>query len=147
MWLDNIDAWMGEIERCNTHVMKLRPGRACLMVIDMQNEFLAADGSIFFHYAAEIVPRVKRLLAACRKAGIPVIYTGHVHEDPSIDGGMTAEWWPEIKKGQCLIKGTKGVDIYGGIKPRKHEKVIWKHRYSAFYNTDLETVLLSLIHI
>jgi ureidoacrylate peracid hydrolase len=135
---------MKEIEPFNTHAMKLRPGRACLLVIDMQNEFLEEEGSIFFHYAAEVVPNIKRTLHAARKANIPVIFTGHVHSDPRLDGGLTAEWWPEIKKGRCLIAGTRGVEIHSALRPLEHEKIVWKHRYSAFYNTDLETILRCL---
>jgi nicotinamidase-related amidase len=141
MWTDQTERWLREIKQFNSHTMRLRSTRACLLVIDMQNEFLAEDGAIFFHYASEIVPNVKQIVSACRKASIPVIFTGHVHEDPEIDGGMTAEWWPEIKEGRCLIEGSAGARIYNGLTPRKGEKVIWKHRYSAFYNTDLEIAL------
>jgi ureidoacrylate peracid hydrolase len=141
MWIDHTEEWLREIKHINSHTLRLRNKTAGLLVIDMQNEFLAEDGSIFFHYASEIVPNVKRLVSACRKASIPVIFTGHIHEDPAVDGGMTAEWWPQIKEGRCLIKGSRGARIYTGLKPRKGEKVIWKHRYSAFYNTDLEIVL------
>jgi ureidoacrylate peracid hydrolase len=141
MWTEHTSEWLQKIKHINSHEMKLRKSRACLMVVDMQNEFLAEDGAAFFHYASEIIPNLKRLLAACRRASIPVIYTAHVHEDPAVDGGMTAEWWPDIKQGKSLIKGSKGVEIHPALKPRKHDKVISKHRYSAFYNTDLETVL------
>jgi ureidoacrylate peracid hydrolase len=141
MWTDQTDRWLKEIEQFNQHAMKLRKKQACLLVIDMQNEFLEEDGTIFFHYAAEIVPNVKKLVAACRKASIPVVFTGHVHENPAVDGGMTAEWWPEIKQGKCLIKGSDGAQIYGSLQPRKSDKIVWKHRYSAFYNTDLEIAL------
>jgi ureidoacrylate peracid hydrolase len=141
MWTDQTSKWLKEIKHFNNHTLKLRSKKACLLVIDMQNEFLAEDGSIFFHYASEIVPNVKRLVSACRSASIPVVFTGHVHEDPAVDGGMTAEWWPQIKEGRCLIKGSRGAQIYSGLKARKGEKVIWKHRYSAFYNTDLEITL------
>jgi ureidoacrylate peracid hydrolase len=141
MWTEHTERWLREIKQFNSHVMRLRKRKACMMVIDMQNEFLAEDGAVFFHYAADIIPNVKKLLAACRRASIPIIFTGHVHEDPEVDGGMTAEWWPEIKMGKSLIKGTPGAEIYPELKPRKNEKIIWKHRYSAFYNTDLETVL------
>ena len=83
--------------------MTLGKKKACLIVVDMQNEFLDETGGDFFHNALDIVPNVKRVIAACRKAGIPVVYTGHRHEDPAVDGGMTAEWWPEIKSGRCLV--------------------------------------------
>ena len=144
MWCDNTQAWMKEIKKFNVHRMKLRADRACLLVIDMQNEFLRKDGAVFFHYADEIIPNVKRVIAASRKASIPVVFTGHAHDDPRVDGGMTAEFWPEIKRGESLIAGTKGVEVYRSLKPLRGEKVIWKHRYSAFYNTDLETVLRGL---
>ena len=141
MWTDMTPGWMREIGPCNIHRMKLRRTRACLLVIDMQNEFLDEAGADFFHNALDIVPNVKRVTAACRKAGIPVIYTGHRHEDPAVDGGMTAEWWPEIRQGRSLRKGTRGVEIFAPLAPRRGERVIYKHRYSAFYNTDLEVVL------
>jgi len=141
MWTELTPRWLQEIKRYNTHSMRLRKRKACLLVIDMQNEFLAEDGAVFFHYAEAIVPNVNRLLGAFRKASLPVIFTAHVHEDPAVDGGMTAEWWPDIKQGKSLIKGTRGVEIFGAIKPGKTERIIWKHRYSAFYNTDLELIL------
>ncbi len=141
MWTDRTSEWMREIAPYNIHRMTLRKKKACLLVIDMQNEFLSGSGLDFFHNAEDIVPNVKRVIAASREAGIPIIYTGHRHEDPAVDGGMTAEWWPEIKSGRCLIKGRKGAEIFGALAPRKGERVIWKHRYSAFYNTDLEVVL------
>jgi ureidoacrylate peracid hydrolase len=111
------------------------------MVIDMQNEFLEERGAIFFHYAMEIVPNVKRILTAARKVDMPVVFTAHAHENPRTDGGLTAQWWPEIMRGESLIKGTRGVEIVKGLEPRRSERVIWKHRYSAFYNTNLEVVL------
>jgi len=141
MWTDSTTDWMREIEPHNLHRMSLRAKKSCLLVIDMQNEFLTDTGADFFHNAEDIVPNVKRVIEACRKAGIPVIYTGHRHEDPAVDGGMTAEWWPEIKSGRCLIKGKKGAEIFGPLTPRKGERVIWKRRYSAFHGTDLDAVL------
>jgi len=144
MWTDKTPEWMREIGPYNLHKMTLRKKKACLLVIDMQNEFLSESGGDFFHNALDIVPNVKRVIQACRKAGIPVVYTGHAHEDPAVDGGMTAEWWPEIKEGRCLVKGRKGAEIYAPLVPRKDEEVIWKHRYSGFHNTGLETALLGM---
>jgi nicotinamidase-related amidase len=48
-------------------------------------------------------------------------------------------WW----KGMCL-EGSRESEIHHGVAPLPHEKVILKHRYSAFYNTDLELVLRCL---
>lgn len=43
----------------------------------------------------------------------------------------------------CL-EGSPESEIHPDIAPLPGEKVISKHRYSAFYNTDLETVLRCL---
>jgi ureidoacrylate peracid hydrolase len=38
-------------------------------------------------------------------------------------------------------EGTWGAELYAGISPLPTERVVIKHRYSAFINTDLNTVL------
>jgi isochorismate hydrolase len=40
-----------------------------------------------------------------------------------------------------IIDGTPESEIHDDLRPQKNEKVVHKNRYSAFYNTDLETVL------
>jgi nicotinamidase-related amidase len=48
-------------------------------------------------------------------------------------------WW----KGKC-VEGSRESEIHPELAPLPGEKVVFKHRYSAFYNTDLETVLRCL---
>ena len=136
--------WLEAIKSYNVHRMKLNPKKAALLVIDMQNDFINKGSMVYTPMAESIVPNLKRLITTCRKAKIPVIYTAHVHKDPKIDGGMTAEWWPELRDKKVLVAGSKGAEIYRAIAPRPNEKIIYKHRYSAFYNTDLEIILRGL---
>ena len=133
--------WLEAIKPYNKHPMKLNPKKAALLVIDMQNDFINKGSMVYTEMAEAIVPNLKRLISACRKAKIPVIYTAHIHQDPAVDGGMTAQWWSELKDKKVLVAGSKGSEIYSEIAPKSDEKVIYKHRYSAFYNTDLEIVL------
>ncbi|MCK4351365.1 MAG: cysteine hydrolase, partial [Candidatus Krumholzibacteria bacterium] len=42
------------------------------------------------------------------------------------------------------LEGTPQSEIHDEIAPLPGEKVVLKHRYSSFYNTDLETVLRCL---
>lgn len=42
------------------------------------------------------------------------------------------------------MEGSPEGEIIEEIAPRHNEKVVIKHRYSAFYNTDLETILRCL---
>jgi len=79
------------------------------------------------------------LINAFRSAGRPVIYTKHVHNPNLSDAGIMGWWW----EGMCL-EGSPESEVHDEISPMPGEKVIPKHRYSAFYNTDLETVLRCL---
>ena len=55
------------------------------------------------------------------------------------DAGIMGWWW----EGMC-VEGTPEGEVHADIAPLADEKVVLKHRYSAFYNTDLETVLRCL---
>jgi biuret amidohydrolase len=65
-----------------------------------------------------------------------VIFTRHVHHPQGTDLGIMGWWWPD----NC-VDGTPASEVVDELAPLPTETVIKKHRYSAFYNTDLETVL------
>jgi nicotinamidase-related amidase len=132
-------AWMEEIAPINTHIMRLDPERAALLVVDMQQFFLDPASPSYTSGGTAILPNVERLLVAFREAGRPVIYTRHVHHPEGIDAGIMGWWW----EGMC-VEGSPESQIHPRIAPLDGEKVVEKHRYSAFYNTDLETVLRGL---
>jgi isochorismate hydrolase len=131
--------WKSLIERHNTHVMELHTRASALLVIDMQNYFLDASCPGFMEAAPAILPNLKKLLAAYRKKGLPVLFTEHAHENGKLDGGMMEWWWEEL-----ILKGTRDAEIFDELSPREDEKVVIKNRYSAFYHTDLETNLRCL---
>ncbi|MBL7074700.1 cysteine hydrolase [candidate division KSB1 bacterium] len=128
--------WLKRIEPFNQHKMELDKEKSALLVIDMQTFFLDPGSPTFTPGGLAILPNVKRLIEAFRDARRPVIYTRHVHHPDGSDAGIMGWWW----EGMC-IEGTKESEIHPEITPDSHEKVITKHRYSAFYNTDLETIL------
>ena len=133
---DKTGEWLERIAPFNTHEMVLNRDRAALLVIDMQNFFLDPKSPTFTCGGSAILPNVKRLIAAFRRANRPVIFTKHVHHPDGIDIGIMGWWWD----GMCL-EGTPESEVCGEIAPLPNEKVVLKHRYSAFYNTDLETIL------
>lgn len=141
--INKVKDWLKAIAPFNLHKMELNPKSSCLLIIDMQQDFLVPGSEVYLPLGKAIIPNIKRLLVSFRKKKLPVIYTAHSHKDPAIDGGLTAEWWPELKAGKVLREGTEGVKIHNQLKP-KNEIVIVKHRYSAFYNTDLELILRGL---
>ena len=141
--VENIESkaqeWLARIRAFNRHEMKLNVPASALLVIDMQEFFLDASSPTFTCGGAAILPAVKRLVAAFRLANRPVIFTRHVHHPNDLDSGIMGWWW----EGKCL-EGSPESEIHPGLAPLAGEKVVFKHRYSSFYNTDLETVLRCL---
>jgi len=141
--IDNLEVktrqWIDKIAPYNRHNLKLNSSKSALLVIDMQNFFLNTDSPTFTCGGLAVLPNVKRLISAFRDANRPVIYTKHVHHPSGIDAGIMQWWWD----GMC-IEGSPESEIHPDIVPLPYEKIINKHRYSAFYNTDLETVLRCL---
>ncbi|WP_019121745.1 isochorismatase family protein [Brevibacillus massiliensis] len=117
------------------------PKRAALLVIDMENDFVRPGAPMFVPMAYDMLPNIKRLLDACREKEMTIIYTAHVHGKDRGDMGLMADFWAPIGSQTALVDGTEGVEIYQEIAPKEGELLIKKHRYSAFYNTDLETQL------
>lgn len=128
-WLDHISAF-------NTHAMQLDVAHAALMVIDMQPFFLNPASPSYTIGGPALIPTLQGMISAFRKAKRPVIYTRHVHHPGLIDAGIMEWWW----KGMCK-EGTPESEVTPELAPLPGEKTILKHRYSSFYNTDLETIL------
>jgi nicotinamidase-related amidase len=117
------------------------PKRVALLVIDMENDFVKPGAPMCVPMATEAVPNIRRLINTCREQAATVIYTTHVHGKDRGDMGLMAGFWPPINSQEALVDNTVGVEIYPELAPQESELVIKKHRYSAFYNTDLETQL------
>ncbi|HNQ90762.1 MAG TPA: isochorismatase family protein [Verrucomicrobiota bacterium] len=132
-------AWLEQIRPYNQHAMRLNATASALLVVDMQRFFLDAASPMFTCGGVAILSTVRRLIEAFRRANRPVIFTRHVHHPGDLDSGIMGWWWA----GKCL-EGSPESEIHPDLAPRPGEKVVFKHRYSAFYNTDLETVLRCL---
>jgi ureidoacrylate peracid hydrolase len=122
------------------------PSKTAVLVVDVQNDFCepagaAGKGGKDTDAAMAMIPRLQRFLAAAREHGTNVIFIQTIHE-PHTDSdawvGRRAN--PDAKN--CL-KGTWGAE-FTGIAPRPDEPVVIKHRYSAFLNTRLDSVLRTL---
>lgn len=122
----------------------IEPSKTALIVVDMENDFVAEGAPMETPAGRAMLPTLKRAIAFCRERGIRVIYTTHAHRRDGCDMGMYDDLWPPIASRAGLVDGERGIEIYPEIAPRADEIVIKKHRYSAFYGTDLEIVLRGL---
>lgn len=125
-------------ERCD-------PQWAGLLVVDVQNDFVSPKGSSAqrgedVSAAEAMVPRLIRLIEEARRVSLPVIYVKTTHSEWT----DTPSWLYRKSQEKALNtcrEGSWGAEFYDGISPLPQERVVIKHRYSAFINTDLNTVL------
>jgi nicotinamidase-related amidase len=108
------------------------PARTALVVVDMQNDFVSPEGTLYVPDAQATVPVIGSLLAKARAAGMRVVFTQDTHSDGD------PEWriWPEHAR-----EGSWGWQIVDELAPRPHETVIRKVRYDGFYGTSLDHLL------
>ena len=112
-----------------------------LLVLDMQNEFLRADGQLPVWGGPAVVPRVKALAETFRATGHPVVFTRHVCIEPFAHAGKIGTMSAIRDPASFLHPDSPVTDIDSDLRPAPGEHVITKYRYSAFYGSPLDTIL------
>ncbi|WP_172329467.1 isochorismatase family protein [Mangrovicoccus sp. HB161399] len=112
---------------------RLEPGRAALLVHDMQRYFCRPFGGAPLGPAVE---NIARLLRMARGAGMPVFYTAQEGNQFRPDRGLQADLWGP---GMSADPGDTG--ILPELAPAEGDTVLVKHRYSAFQRSNLETLM------
>jgi ureidoacrylate peracid hydrolase len=138
--------------------------RTAVIVVDMQNDF-GAKGGMFDRAGIDLsgirkaIAPTAQALAAARRAGIKVVYLkmafrpdlsdlgapdspNRIRHRP-FDVGKTVRA-PDGSEGRILIRDTWNTDILPELKPQAGDVVIYKHRFSGFFETDLDARLKEL---
>jgi ureidoacrylate peracid hydrolase len=127
-----------------------------LIVVDMQNGFVAKGGSydrlgMNTPLYREIIPRVRNLIVFCRKEDIPIFYTEAVRERSGIDlltniHMILPRSREERLKIPICVRGTWDAQTIDELKPKEDEgdHIIIKRRDSAFQDTELRVWLQSV---
>jgi ureidoacrylate peracid hydrolase len=128
-----------------TLAQKADPTHSALLVIDVQNDFVADDG-FFDKVGGEVrtiqkrVPNLLRLIEAARQAGVLVIFVQAIYDPCVLSDAM---WERNLRLNSELprcLSGSWGAEFYR-VEPLPGEPVIVKHRYSAMVGTDLLALL------
>ena len=127
----------------------LEKAKTAMIVVDMQNAFLSDEGSMTkggmdITELKKTVTPVMRLVDACHKADVPIIFTRYVLRADYKDAGLRSERRPEFKKISSLVAGTWDVELDPRMVVQPGDYVLDKTRYSSFYNTNLEVILRGL---
>lgn len=128
---------------------RLVPRGSALVLIDMQNDFCAGGGFIDIvagkdvSAGASLVPTLQTLIDAARAAGVPVIWVRADYSFDKIPPSMAVVSQARGITAECCKPGTWGADWFG-LAPLPGEKIVTKHTYSGFANTDLNSILREL---
>jgi ureidoacrylate peracid hydrolase len=132
---------------------KVEPKHTALIVIDMQNDFVAEDGLMSREgwdvgHAKALAERLPPLLNAARKAGVLVVFVRNVYTT-EYNYYLSDVWMEQAARRRpggyttmpMCEAASWGGDFYGDVRPQVRDPVVIKHRYNAFTNTDLDTIL------
>jgi ureidoacrylate peracid hydrolase len=139
-----------------TRDVPLVPGQSALLFVDVQNFCARRDGAEFKDLAqpefdekygwffdqleTRVVPNMQRLQAACRKAGVEVMYTTiesltRDGRDRSLDYKIT---------GFNVPKGSWDGKVIDALAPGEDEIVLPKSSSSVFVSTHIDYILRNL---
>ena len=120
------------------------PRAVCaVIVVDMQHDycspgFYIARAGYDTQRLSEPIVRIQRVLAAARRAGMPVIYTQHGHESKSPGQAAPVSGYP-----QTAARGEPGWEIVPALRPQVGDLVIEKSTINAFASGELDHWLRS----
>jgi ureidoacrylate peracid hydrolase len=138
---------MSEAERPQPQLPfeRVDPAKTRLLVVDVQNDFLA-DGGWFAKHGQELtgmraaVEKVDRFIGVARAAGVRPIFIQAIYDEKWLSKPMLERHaLVGLDSAHCQ-EGTWGAEFYV-VKPEPDDDVIVKHRYSAFVGTELDPLL------
>ena len=118
----------------------LDPARTALLIIDMQNAFVAPGAPIEVPAARAIVAPINRLTKELRRRGVPVIWVLHENRGDGRDwaGFFDAFVAPgrRAEAAAALAAGSELQKLYPELETAPGDLRVSKNRYSAFINND-----------
>ena len=111
--------------------------RNCLIVIDMQNDFLER---LEDDTRAALIFNTNQLIDVFRASGCPVIWVQQLLSPDLSDAPLF------IRDGRksVVIEGTAGAQLHSDLARQDEDAVVVKKRYSAFFQTNLQRILSDL---
>jgi nicotinamidase-related amidase len=124
---------------------KVDPTHTAILVIDMQKDFttpgcfwdsLGQDVSA----AQALADRLIAFLEVAREFGVRIVHVS-ANYDPRYMNDPMHERLHRHGVGRYCQSGTRGIEFHHGLEPRPGEAVVVKHRFDAFFDTELHLLL------
>ena len=138
--------------------LRLDPAQTAVVVIDMQNAYASPGGYVDLAGfdiagAAGTIGRIAQVLAVARAADVQVIYLQNGWDPDYVEAGTAGSpnWHksnalkhmravPDLA-GQLLARGGWDYALVDALAPQPGDITLHKTRYSAFFNSQLDSVL------
>ena len=113
----------------------VNPVETAVLVVDMQKDFCYEDGALFVGDAVRrIIPNIRALLEDAQRKGLQLIFTQDWH---SPEDDEFAVW------GRHCVEYTRGAELIDELaEVGERAFVVRKHKYTAFFETELEAHLI-----
>lgn len=138
--------------------IRVSADETAVIVIDMQNAYASKGGYVDeagfdISGAAGTIGQIAKVLETARAAGLTVVYLQNGWDADYVEaGGPGSPNWhksnalktmrarPELQ-GKLLARGTWDFELVDALKPQAGDIVLHKTRYSAFFNSQLDSTL------
>jgi ureidoacrylate peracid hydrolase len=138
--------------------IRLSPATTAVIVVDMQNAYASKGGYVDeagfdVGPAAAVIGQIGKVVETARAAGMPVVFLQNGWDADYVEAGtpLSPNWHksnalktmrarPELS-GQFLARGGWDYELVEALQPREGDIRVHKPRYSAFFNSQLDSVL------
>jgi nicotinamidase-related amidase len=117
--------------------LALDPKATALLLMDMQS-------AVFDRVPAQkeaVLAQAAKLLDAARKANVRVIYVAVGFRPGYPEVSARNMMFGIVRQHGLFAAGSAGTEIHPSLAPRAEDVVVTKRRVSAFFGTDLDTIL------
>lgn len=138
--------------------IRLNQKTTAVVVVDMQNAYASRGGYVDeagfdVAPAAAVIGKIAQVLDTARAAGMPVVFLQNGWDAGYVEAGTPASpnWHksnalktmrarPELA-GKFLARGGWDYELVDALQPQPGDLRVHKPRYSAFFNSQLDSVL------
>jgi ureidoacrylate peracid hydrolase len=124
---------------------KVSPEHAAVIVIDCQEEFIA-DGGFWDELGQDVsetkvvAERIAAFLEQARRHGVHIVHVRAIYDPQYMTDPMFERLHRHGSRLYCQSDDPAS-GFYEGFEPRPGEPEVVKHRFDAFYETELDIIL------